>query len=264
MSSFAHMPAEHLNDPAEKHGSSLKLKDVERLLNLRLELLGRVESLSHVSIAKVPYLTSAGDMISLPGPWSIEVPSIASTAVSVIASPSNLEESDEASDDIESISDCSEIPLTALDSSIALVREQRSSSSATTASAVSISESLSPDSSVVSRFVVRNEFGHVRIQPLIELVEMLQERGRTSRSEAKIEAQLRVGGHIVLPPSDFAACIEAGMGEQHPFAGRYHPIAGNVVPETTLLFYGPRTEEELEVVWDLIRKSFDWVYQSCQ
>lgn len=271
---------------------ALNLKDVERLLNLRLELLGRIETLPHVSIAKVPYITAMGDMISLPGPWSIEVSSIASSALSITASPVTVNDTaveddldDDRADnevDVESLSDFGELPFTTLRGSSSVagshsVRGVRSVSNATTNSAVSSVECTSPTlasaasvpapSSPLPRFVIRNEFGHVRIQPMIEMLEAMQERGRDSNSistpiTTKPEI-IRIGGHIVLPPADFAACIAAGLGEQHPFAGRYHPIAGNTIPETTLLFYGPRSEEELEAIWAVVRKSYEWVFSSC-
>lgn len=260
----------------------LELKDVEKLLTLRLELLNRVESLPHVSVAKVPYITAVGDMISLPGPWSIEVSSIASSALSTTTSPTNeqqdnLDDDLDNADDSESVSEYGEVTFSSLRSPPHFARGVRSVSNATTSSAVSTLERDVSSQSLLnsgagnasapsSRFVVRNEFGHVRIQPLFETLEAMQERGRSPAvgpNGAANAESLRVGGHIVLPPADFDACITAGLGEQHPFAGRYHPITGNVIPETTLLFYGPRSEAELEAIWSLVRKSYEWVFSSC-
>lgn len=273
---------------AQRAKKALTLKDAERFLNLRLELLGRIETLPHVAIAKVPYITAMGDMISLPGPWSIEVSSVASSALSITASPTTVNETvladdldeEHADDDVESLSDFGELPITASRSNSSVgvhsVRGMRSVSNATTNSAMSSFEhplspattATIPASTPTARFVIRNEFGHVRIQPMIEMLEALQERGRevSSTSSSTVPTNpdvIRIGGHIVLPPADFASCIAAGLGEQHPFAGRYHPIAGNTIPETTLLFYGPRSEEELEAIWAMVRKSYEWVFSSC-
>jgi hypothetical protein len=43
------------------------------------------------------------------------------------------------------------------------------------------------------------------------------------------------------------------------YIGRYHPIAGNTIPETTLLFYAPKSEEEVDELWKIIKKSYEWV-----
>jgi hypothetical protein len=201
-------------------------------------------------------------MISLPGPWSIEVSSVAASAVSITASPSTVVDS-AVGDDVEEV----DLPEDDVESEHSM-RGMRSISNATTNSSVSAMyrSSLSASNSASSRFVVRNEFGHVRVQVMIEMLEALQERGQSTAQVTPIVTNpdvIRIGGHIVLPHADFAACIAAGLGEQHPFAGRYHPIAGNTIPETTLLFYGPRTEEELEVIWSLVRKSYEWVFSSC-
>eukprot|EP00349_Pseudokeronopsis_sp_Brazil_P004028 CAMPEP_0202972398 /NCGR_PEP_ID=MMETSP1396-20130829/36230_1 /ASSEMBLY_ACC=CAM_ASM_000872 /TAXON_ID= /ORGANISM="Pseudokeronopsis sp., Strain Brazil" /LENGTH=271 /DNA_ID=CAMNT_0049702767 /DNA_START=198 /DNA_END=1010 /DNA_ORIENTATION=+ len=248
--------------------------DVEVVLGLRLELLGRVESLPHVSVAKVPYLTSLGDMINIPGPWSIEVSTAipglrADTSNAEIDVCSRLTDDDgrdnDGDDDIETISEYGDNLATTT-----ICRSVRSISSATTVSAVSIGEiSSSPMlTSSIGKCVVLNEFGHVRVQPLLELLESFQEHSRRvavvnsslegSDDYRRMEATMRVGGHLVLPQSDFEECISMGLGEKHPFAGRYHPISGNVIPETTLLFYGPRNQEELEAIWLLVRKSYEW------
>lgn len=132
-----------------------------------------------------------------------------------------------------------------------LVTEEEDIEDADDIESVSAGDGESP----TDRFVVRNEFGHVRIQPLVALLEESTEVGRLVPQTPA----LRVGGHCVLSPEDFEMCVSGGLGEKHPFAGRYHPIAGNLIPETTLLFYGPSTEEELESVWSLVRKSYEWV-----
>lgn len=48
-----------------------------------------------------------------------------------------------------------------------------------------------------------------------------------------------------LPPHIAAAAYEKGWGEPHPYSG-------------TPLIFGPRDEAELEVVWSLLRASYDF------
>jgi phospholipase/carboxylesterase len=55
--------------------------------------------------------------------------------------------------------------------------------------------------------------------------------------------------HMTLPPAIVEAVIGNGWAELHPLAGR-HGLPGNIV-----LVYGPRDEEELAVVGDLVRAS---------
>lgn len=191
-----------------------------------------METLPHVTMKKIPYMNGMGEIISLPGPWAIETdssPVTPATPATMNRRRLDLADDVDDADDVESVSSADE----------------------------SDHPSRLP---TVDRFVVRNEFGHVRIQPLIDALEHLQEHGRTMRSLDVF----KVGGHCVLPPDIFQACLEAGKGEKHPFAGRFHPIAGNVIPETTLLFYGPRSEEELEDVWSIVLASYDWVRATCQ
>jgi len=55
--------------------------------------------------------------------------------------------------------------------------------------------------------------------------------------------------HLVLPPNEIDAAIENGWAERHPLAGRFG-MPGNIV-----MVYGPRDEDELQVVAELIRAS---------
>jgi hypothetical protein len=55
--------------------------------------------------------------------------------------------------------------------------------------------------------------------------------------------------HMALPPDVVDRVIENGWAEHHPLAGRYG-LPGNIV-----MVYGPRDEDELSVVEDLIRAS---------
>ena len=55
--------------------------------------------------------------------------------------------------------------------------------------------------------------------------------------------------HLVLPPDEVDAAIENGWAERHPLAGH------NGVPANIVMVYGPRDEDELGVVEDLVRAS---------
>jgi hypothetical protein len=55
--------------------------------------------------------------------------------------------------------------------------------------------------------------------------------------------------HMALPPDVVDAVIENGWAERHPLAGR-HGLPANIV-----MVYGPRDDEELAVVEDLVRAS---------
>ena len=51
--------------------------------------------------------------------------------------------------------------------------------------------------------------------------------------------------HLNLPPALYDEVLRAGWGEPHPISG-------------TMLVFGPRDEAELEVVWRLVRASYNW------
>jgi hypothetical protein len=55
--------------------------------------------------------------------------------------------------------------------------------------------------------------------------------------------------HMALPPDVVDRVIENGWAERHPLAGRYG------LPGNTVMVYGPRDEDELAVVEDLVRAS---------
>lgn len=55
--------------------------------------------------------------------------------------------------------------------------------------------------------------------------------------------------HLVLAPDVVDRVIENGWAESHPLAGR-HGLPANIV-----MVYGPRDEEELRVVSDIVRAS---------
>ena len=55
--------------------------------------------------------------------------------------------------------------------------------------------------------------------------------------------------HMVLPPDVVEDVIENGWAERHPLAGQ-HGLPANIV-----MVYGPRDEDELAAVEDLVRAS---------
>jgi hypothetical protein len=55
--------------------------------------------------------------------------------------------------------------------------------------------------------------------------------------------------HMVLAPAVVDAVIENGWAERHPLAGRYG------LPANIVMVYGPRDEEEVRIVADLVRAS---------
>jgi phospholipase/carboxylesterase len=55
--------------------------------------------------------------------------------------------------------------------------------------------------------------------------------------------------HMTLPPAMVDTVIANGWAELHPLAGKYG-LPGNIV-----MVYGPRDENELEIVADLVRAS---------
>jgi phospholipase/carboxylesterase len=55
--------------------------------------------------------------------------------------------------------------------------------------------------------------------------------------------------HMVLAPEVVDGVIESGWAERHPLAGR-HGLPANIV-----MVYGPRDDDELAVVEDLVRAS---------
>ena len=58
--------------------------------------------------------------------------------------------------------------------------------------------------------------------------------------------------HLALPRALGEEAEEKGWGERHPFAGRFG------FPGTVMMLYGPRDEGELEVVWGLVRASYEY------
>jgi phospholipase/carboxylesterase len=57
--------------------------------------------------------------------------------------------------------------------------------------------------------------------------------------------------HMMLPPAFVDDVIDLGWAERHPLAGKYG-LSDNIV-----MVYGPRDEDELRVVTDLVRASYE-------
>ena len=51
--------------------------------------------------------------------------------------------------------------------------------------------------------------------------------------------------HMTLPRALYEEVLVKGWGEPHPISG-------------TMMVWGPRNEEELEVIWNLVRASYDY------
>jgi phospholipase/carboxylesterase len=49
--------------------------------------------------------------------------------------------------------------------------------------------------------------------------------------------------HLTLQPDVYREVLAKGWGEPHPVSG-------------TMMIWGPRSEEELEVIWSLVRSSY--------
>ena len=56
--------------------------------------------------------------------------------------------------------------------------------------------------------------------------------------------------HLMLPEDAAEAVIAKGWGELHPVA------RWGWLPPTALMVYGPRDEEELQVVWSIVQASY--------
>ncbi|KAL7266239.1 hypothetical protein RUND412_011223 [Rhizina undulata] len=63
--------------------------------------------------------------------------------------------------------------------------------------------------------------------------------------------------HMTLHPADAKVIIEAGWGERHPLArGGW---CSRFVPVGFLMIYAPRTEEEVEIVMEIVNAGIGWV-----
>jgi hypothetical protein len=53
--------------------------------------------------------------------------------------------------------------------------------------------------------------------------------------------------HLTLPPVLYAAVIDRGWGEPHPVSG-------------TMMLFGPRDDDELEIAWRILEASWRWAH----
>lgn len=60
--------------------------------------------------------------------------------------------------------------------------------------------------------------------------------------------------HMVMPTENVKTVLTAGWGELHPVG-----LAG-LIPLNTIMVYGPRDDEELEVVWRLLVTSHEYAW----
>lgn len=51
--------------------------------------------------------------------------------------------------------------------------------------------------------------------------------------------------HLTLPPDLYTEVLEKGWGEPHPVSG-------------TMMLFGPRDDDELEVAWQILQASWSW------
>jgi hypothetical protein len=140
-----------------------------------------VESLPYVTVQKIPYVSMAGEMFKLPGPFSYQQPAT---------------KSEFGAEDIDDLDDTESVNNDDDQGEFQGSMHQN------------------------DRFVVKSQFGHVRIQPVLEILDKLQERNRMySLNDAELDVLL-FAGHCVLPPDLFEACLAEHIGEKHPFAGK--------------------------------------------
>jgi len=204
-----------------------------------LALVERVKKLDNVVVKSNVLIGENDEMVLIPGPWAIVEPTRSLSSI----------DSNEDDFDVESKSN----PFMSPDS------RKRAPS---VASPFNRSRSYSRDS---SKFVIRNEFGHARIQHYL-----LHPGRERSGSGSSVDSHQKspnkgddevfeTGGHVVLPPDVFQDCIDKGWGIRHPLAGHYHPITGTQIPETTLLFRAPSCDADLEIVWNIVLSSYAWL-----
>lgn len=196
-------------------------------------LVAKVKTLDFVTVKYVPLELEDGETIMVPSGWAIEM-------------------GDLSLQNIRSNEEDEESPLATVSEDID--EEVEIETPSMKKEAVRIMNGN-------DHFVVRNEFGHARIQQLVERLQMeeIQDISPVQSNNDKI-----IGGHCVLNRPCYQECISKGWGEQHPFAGRYHPIADTMIPETTLMFYCPRNSEELEQVWKIVQASYEWAISDVQ
>jgi hypothetical protein len=165
-------------------------------------LVEKIKSLENVRVKKIPFELDNGQVVYIPGPFSI------------VQRCSAQYDEEEDEDDVEGEDSCSD-----------------------------------SDSDSSRKFIVRTEFGHIRLQPF------LSPHGGASTVNTSQDV---VAGHCVLPPDIFQLCVNNNWGVAHPFAGRFHPIVGSTVPESTMVFRAPRSLDEAQWLWKILYASYLW------
>lgn len=212
----------------------------------------RVKKLENVVVKSTSFINDDDELVVVPGPWAIVKPVSSPTVSQQVPFYDVGEESDSSPGS----------PFSPP------ANRFRALSTTASAAATRTRTGSSPAGSP-SKYVIRNEFGHARIQQYLVHPEQRERSGSGDSSDSQInrhspstaEELFETGGHVVLHPDVFNACLEKGWGIRHPLAGHYHPITGTQIPETTMLFRAPCTQQELETVWEIVVSSYLWVIQ---
>ncbi len=225
-------------------------------------------------VKSTSFINDDDELVVVPGPWSIVRPLISEsrTVSPSLGNSVGNDVIDFRSDDDDEDDDEEEQTPSASNNSTPL---RRFRSPSTTVSNQPITRSSSSPTHVLlgrsghshtpPKCVIRNEFGHARIQQYIIHPEKIHAHYHTLLTDENAsrnipeEELFETGGHVVLHPAVFEKCIARGWGMRHPLAGHFHPITGTEIPPTTMLFRAPRTECELEVIWKIVVKSYLWI-----
>jgi len=237
-------------------------------------LVDKVKGLDHVVVKSTSFINDEDELVVVPGPWSIVKPLVSqsrippgnSSGTEVIDFRSDEDEDDEEEDEEEETPAGSNnsTPLRRFRSPSTTVSNQPTSRSSNS-SPTHVLLGRSAHSHTPPKCVIRNEFGHARIQQYIIHPEKVHTHYHTLLTAEQSlltipeEELFETGGHVVLHLAVFKKCIARGWGMRHPLAGHFHPITGTEIPPTTMLFRAPRTESELEVIWKIVVKSYLWV-----
>jgi len=224
-------------------------------MNLLMVLVDRVKTLDGVVVKSTSYINDDDELVVMSGPWSV--------AKKV---PVSMVHDDDTDDEVEveGVQQQTMSPFRhrAPSTTNSHYLEETSTRRRTTGSHVVRS---------TAKCVVRNEFGHARIQQYVMQQSRAHNHGHghhhgqghaNSHNHGAAEEAGEVfetGGHCVLHSAVFQKCIDQGWGMKHPLAGHFHPIVGTEIPETTMLFRVPRNATELEVIWNIVQKSYLWV-----
>ena len=213
----------------------------------------RVKKLENVVVKSTSFINDDDELVVIPGPWAIVKP-VTTPTVSRSQTFNDTIEEDDSEPGTPVSPPTSRFRALSTTASAAATRQRTGSSPAGTP----------------SKYVIRNEFGHARIQQYLAHPEQRErsmsgdsaDSHNSRQSPSTAEEIFETGGHVVLHPDVFQTCIEKGWGIRHPLAGHYHPITGTQIPETTMLFRAPCTPQDLEVIWEIVVSSYLWVIQT--